>query len=392
MKVELSKRVQAVKPSATVAISSKAMLLKRAGEDIISLSVGEPDSDTADFVKEAAKQAIDDGKTKYTPVDGLPELKEAVIQKFKNENHVDYELNQILVSSGAKQSLYNLFQALLNEGDEVVILAPFWVSYPEMAKLADGTPVIVTPEAGSLKVTAAQIDAAMTDKTKLVLLNSPSNPSGQVFSAEELRNIAAVLKKYPQAWIASDDIYEHIQWTGNNPVNIVNVCPELYDRTILINGVSKAYAMTGWRIGYAAGHPDLIKAMKTIQSQSTTAAATMCQIAATTALTGDQSRIAEMRDAFKIRHDWLLNRINQIDGLSLEPGEGAFYAFVNAQAAVEKLGLADDVALADFLLDNAKVATVPGTPFGMPGYIRLSYATSQDNLEKACDRIEQAIA
>lgn len=388
----LSDRVQAIKPSATVAISSKAMQLKAQGEDVVSLSAGEPDFDTAEHIKEAARKALEQGKTKYTPVDGTGELKQAIVDKLKNENNLDYALDQVLVSSGAKHSLYNLFQALLNPNDEVIILAPYWVSYPAMATLAEAKSVVLSPLDDSLKVTAEQIEAAITDKTKLLVLNSPSNPSGMVYNADELKAIGDVVAKHPHVWIVTDDIYEHIQWTGQPFVNILNVSPELYGRTIVINGVSKAYAMTGWRIGYTAGNADLIRAMKKIQSQSTSNAASISQAASTAALAGDQSAITMMVDAYKTRHDYLVERIKSIPGITFPGGDGAFYAFVNVQGAIDKLGLADDVALADFFLDHAKVATVPGTAFGMPGYLRLSYATSQDNLEKACERIEHALA
>lgn len=389
--MSLSERVKAIKPSATVAISSKAMQLKSEGVDVIALSAGEPDFDTPDFVKAAAIDAINAGKTKYTQVDGTPEIKKAIIDKFQRENDLSYEPNQILVSNGAKHSLYNLYQALLNPGDEVIILAPYWVSYPAMATLADAKSVIVTPEAG-LKVTAKQIRAAITPKSKLLIFNSPSNPSGEIYTEDELKEIADVLMEFPNIYIASDDIYEHINWSGEKFKNILNVKPALYDRTIVINGVAKAYAMTGWRIGYAAGNKDIIGAMKKIQSQSTSNACSVSQAASAAALNGDQSFLKEWVAAYQGRHDFLFKRLNEINGLSFHGSVAAFYAFANVKEACKNLKLDNDIAFADYLLDNAQVAVVPGSAFGMEGYVRISFATSTENLEKACDRIESALA
>lgn len=388
--MSLSERVNAIKPSATVAISSKALQLKHEGVDVIALSTGEPDFDTPDFVKEAAIQAIHEGKTKYTQVDGTPELKEALINKFKRENDLNFEANQIIVSNGGKHSLYNLYQALLNPGDEVVILAPYWVSYPAMSTLADAKSVIVKPKEG-LKVTALEIRQAITDKTKLLILNSPSNPSGEIYSEEELTEIADMLMEFPHVFIATDDIYEHINWSGQAFKNILNAKPALAERTIVINGVAKAYAMTGWRIGYAAGPAPIINAMKKIQSQSTSNPCSISQAASVAALNGDQSFLKGWVAEYKTRHDYIFNRIKEINGLSFDGSVAAFYAFVNVTEACQHLKLADDVAFADYLLDNAQVAVVPGTAFGMEGYVRISFATSMENLEKACQRIEDAL-
>ena len=328
MTIELSKRVQLIQPSPTLAVAAKAKELKAQGRDIVGLGTGEPDFDTPDHIKQAAIQAINEGATKYTAVDGTPELKEAVINKFKRDNGLTYEPNQILVSSGGKQSFYNLCQALLNPGDEVIIPAPYWVSYPDMALLAEAQPVIIETDIEQhLKITPEQLKNAITEHTRLFVINSPSNPTGVAYTKDELKALGEVLKEYPKVVIATDDMYEHILWEEGSFTNILNACPELYDRTIVLNGVSKAYSMTGWRIGYAGGPANLIAAMKKIQSQSTSNPAAPSQAAATEALNGDQSCIKPMLDAFKKRHDYLLAELNSIDGITCLPSDGTFYAF-----------------------------------------------------------------
>ncbi len=393
MSISLSKRVQNIKPSQTLAITARAKELRAQGLDIIGLGAGEPDFDTPDHIKEAAIQAIRDGFTKYTAVDGTPSLKQAVIDKFKRDNQLDYELNQILVSVGGKQTSFNLLQALINPGDEVIIPAPYWVSYPDMTLLAEGVPVIVT--AGieqAYKITPEQLQAAITDRTKLLFLNSPSNPTGAVYSHEELAALAEVLLQYPDVLIATDDMYEHILWTEAPFVNIVNACPALYDRTIVMNGVSKAYSMTGWRIGYCGGPAELVAAMKKTQSQSTSNACSISQVAAEAALNGDQGCIAPMLQAFKERHDFVVERLNAMNGVDCLPSDGTFYAFADFRKVIaSNSNFNNDVELADYLLGEAKVALVPGSAFGAEGYMRISYATSMELLDQALQRITTAL-
>jgi len=390
--IKLSQRVQRVKPSPTLAVDAQAKALRAAGEDIINLGAGEPDFDTPEHIKAAAVQAIADGKTKYPPVDGTADLKKAIISKFANDNGLDYAPEHILVSAGGKQSFYNLAQALLDEGDEVIIPAPYWVSYPDMVLLADGKPVIVS--AGieqNFKLQAAQLEAAITDKTRLLVLNSPSNPTGVSYRRAELEALSEVLLRHPHVLIATDDMYEHILWTDEPFCNIVTVCPELYERTIVLNGVSKAYSMTGWRIGYAAGPATLIKAMKKVQSQSTSGACSIAQAAAQAAIEGDQQCVSDMAKAFKERHDWLLDALNALPGVSCLPSDGTFYAFPDMREAMKKLGCRDDIAFTELLLTEAKVALVPGSAFGAPGHMRLSFATSMEMLESAVSRISKLL-
>lgn len=385
----LSNRVNRVKPSLTLVITAKAAELRRAGKDIISLGAGEPDFDTPDHIKAAGIGAIENGQTRYTAVDGIPELKEAIMAKFKRDNHLDYAADQILVSSGGKQSFYNLCQGILNDGDEVIIPAPYWVSYPDMALLAGGEPVIV--EAGieqGFKITAEQLEAAMTDKTKLVVLNSPSNPTGAVYTADELKALGAVLAKYPNAIVASDDMYEHILLTDTPFTNILEVCPELTDRTVVLNGVSKAYSMTGWRIGYAGGPKDIITAMRKVQSQSTSNPCSISQVAATEALNASQECIQTMLVQFKKRHLFVVDRINQIPGFKCIPAAGAFYAFMDVREAMKIKGFESDTDFATAILEQVEVAAVPGSGFGAEGYLRISFATSMELLEEALNRID----
>ncbi|MEO1903405.1 MAG: pyridoxal phosphate-dependent aminotransferase [Alcanivorax sp.] len=392
--INLSDRVQRIKPSPTLAITSKAAELRAEGKDIIGLGAGEPDFDTPDHIKQAAIEAINAGKTKYTPVDGTPGLKKAIIAKFKNENGLDYEANQILVSSGGKQSFFNMALALLNDGDEAIIPAPYWVSYPDMVKVAGGVPVILETDVDSrFKITPEQLEQAITPKTRLFVINSPSNPSGMAYSEEELAALGEVLKKHPDIVVATDDMYEHILWTGKPFVNIVNACPALYDRTVVMNGVSKAYSMTGWRIGYAGGPQKLIAAMKKVQSQSTSNPASISQAAAEAALAGDQQCVKDMVKAFKERHDYVVDALNKLPGVTCAAGDGTFYAFPDFSGAIAAMdGVESCTDLAAQLLETAEVALVPGSAFGAPGCLRLSFATGMDTLKEAIRRIEQALS
>jgi aspartate aminotransferase len=394
MSIKLSARVQAVKPSPTLAVTARAAAMRAAGKDVVGLGAGEPDFDTPAHIKEAAIKAIRDGFTKYTDVDGTASLKQAVIAKFRRDNGLEYRPEQVLVSVGGKQSFFNLCQALLDPGDEVIIPAPYWVSYPDMALLAGGQPVFV--KAGDdqhFKVRAAQLAAAITPKTKLVVINSPSNPTGMAYTADELLHLSAVLSEHPRVVVATDDMYEHIRWDAGTPfVNILNVAPQLYDRTVVLNGVSKAYSMTGWRIGYAGGPPELIRAMKKVQSQSTSNPTSIAQVAAEAALNGPQDCIGEMVEAFKARHDYVVGRLNGMAGIRCLPADGTFYLFPNVQEAIDRSDdSSNDVEFAEHLIEKAGVALVPGTAFGLSGHIRLSIATSMANLEKALDRLEAAV-
>ncbi len=394
MIIDLSERIQRVKPSPTLTISANAAKLKREGIDVISLGTGEPDFDTPKFIQDAGIAAIRGGQTRYTAVDGTPELKEAVIAKFKRDNVLDYEPDQILVSGGGKQSFFNLCQALLNSGDEVIVPAPYWVSYPDMILLADAVPVIVeASQQQNFKLTPEQLDAAITPKTRLLVINSPSNPTGVCYSSEELRALGDVLLQHPHVLVATDDMYEHILFGDRQFTNIVMACPELYERTIVLNGVSKAYAMTGWRIGYAGGPKPLIQAMKKMQSQSTSNPCSISQAAAAAALSGDQSCIADMVAQYEKRHDFVYQALDAIPGLSCLPSDGTFYSFPNAQGAIEAVdGIDNDVVLAEYILQEAKVAVVPGSAFGLPGHFRVSYATSMENLEESLSRIAKLFA
>jgi aspartate aminotransferase len=394
MSIKLSTRVQAVKPSPTLAVTARAAAMKAAGKDVVGLGAGEPDFDTPEHIKEAAIQAIRDGFTKYTDVDGTPSLKRAVIAKFKRDNGLDYAPDQVLVSVGGKQSFFNLAQALLDPGDEVIIPAPYWVSYPDMALLAGAQPVFIkTSDDQRFKITAPQLAGAITSKTRLVVINSPSNPTGMAYTADELAELAEVLVEHPRIVIATDDMYEHIRWDSSAPfVNILNVRPELYDRTIVLNGVSKAYSMTGWRIGYAGGPVELIKAMKKVQSQSTSNPTSISQVAAEAALNGPQDFIRVMVTAFEERHDFVVDRLNRLPGVSCLPTDGTFYLFPSVQELIDRLdGIGNDVEFAEYLIEKAGVALVPGSAFGLGGHIRLSIATSMANLEKALERIEAVV-
>ncbi|HVY22245.1 MAG TPA: pyridoxal phosphate-dependent aminotransferase [Steroidobacteraceae bacterium] len=390
--VSLSRRIQRVKPSPTLALTSRVAQLKAEGKDIIGLGAGEPDFDTPVHIADAGVEAIRKGFTRYTPVEGTADLKDAIIAKFKRDNHIEYKRNQILVSSGAKQTIYNLIMSVVDPGDEVVIPAPYWVSYPDMVELADGKPVM--PFAGAAqgyKLTAAQLEAAITPRTKLFILNSPSNPTGAAYTRAELRALGDVLKKHPQIIICTDEMYEHIFWAPEPFASFLTVCPELYDRVVTVNGVSKAYAMTGWRIGYCGGPAELVKAMGTIQGQSTSNPSSISQKAATAALNGDQSCVREMNKHFKQRHDFIVAGLNKLPGVSCLPAAGTFYAFANIEAAMKTTGATDDNAFADYLLNEAGVAVVPGSGFGAPGHMRLSFACSMETLTEALKRIDAAL-
>lgn len=394
----LARRLDKIKPSATLALAAKANELKAQGKDVIGLAVGEPDFDTPDFIKNAAKQAMDHGKTKYTPVPGTPELRKAVAEKFKRENGLTYTPEQIIVSTGGKQVLYNAFMATLNPGDEVVIAAPYWLSYPEMVTLCEGTPVIVKTTLDSgFKMTAAELEKVITPKTKWVIINSPSNPTGAAYTAAELKALGDVLLKHPHVWILTDDIYEHLVYDGFEFSTIAQVVPELYDRTLTVNGVSKAYAMTGWRIGYAGGPVALIKAMNTVQGQSTSNPSSISQAAAVAALTGDQAFLKDWREKFQERRNLVVSMLNKADGITCKPSEGAFYVFASCDGVIGKVTpqgkkIETDSDFAAYLVDHHNLVLVPGVEFGLSPCFRISYALSLETLEKACERIQKACA
>jgi aspartate aminotransferase len=388
----VSKRALRVKPSPTLAVTALAARLKAEGKDVIGLGAGEPDFDTPAHISAAGVQAINSGFTRYTNVDGVPELKDAIIAKFQRDNGIRYERSQILVSCGAKQTIFNLCMAVLDPGDEVIIPAPYWVSYPDMALLADGVPV--TPYAGpeqGYKITAQQLAAAITARTRLLLINSPSNPTGAAYTAEEWRALGQVLLQHPRIVIGTDDMYEKIYWGKEPFCSLLTAVPALYDRTVTINGVSKAYAMTGWRIGYCGGPKEVVSAMTTIQGQSTSNAASMSQKAAVAALNGDQACVAAMNRAFKERHDYVVAALNTLPGVSCQPASGAFYAFADVSRAMAKLGIRDDNEFASHLINTVGVAVVPGSGFGAPGHMRLSFACSRETLEQAIERMRKAL-
>ena len=389
----ISERVRKVKPSATIAISSKAMEMRSAGINVISMSAGEPDFDTPEHIKDAAKAAMDSGKTKYTQVDGTPELKEAIINKFNDDNDLSYQPENILVSTGAKQTLYNLFQAILGDGDEVIIISPYWVSYPDMVLLADAKPVFVdTYQENNFSVDLNAFSNAINERTKLVIINSPSNPTGITFTRSDYESIGAVLEDYPSVYVATDDMYEYIYWGDEPFVSFAQACPSLFDRTITINGVSKSYAMTGWRIGYCGGPADVIGAMKKVQSQSTSNPSSISQAATVAALNGSKDEVFSMVEQYKIRHDYLCSALNAIEGFKTSPGTGAFYLFPDVKNVIEKKGFSDDVELSEYLIETANVAVVPGSAFGSIGYIRLSYATGLEQIKEAVERISKSLA
>ena len=390
MELTLAQRVTRIKPSPTLAVTAKAGELKAQGKDVLSLGAGEPDFDTPQHIKDAAHQAILNCKTKYTPVGGTPALKQAIIDKMARDNALTYTPKQVLASVGGKQACYNLCQALLNEGDEVLIPAPYWVSYPDMVLLADGTPVTLPTTLDTrFKITPGQLEAAITPRTRMIWLNSPSNPSGMAYSKAELAALGEVLLKHPQIIIASDDMYEKILWSGEPYSNIINACPALYDRTVIIHAVSKTYSMTGWRLGWACGPAKLITAMSDIQSQSTSNPTSIAQAAAVEALNGDQRCVDDMVAAFKRRHDDLVADLNTVPGVKCPAGDGTFYVFPNVEGLMAKLGCTTDLELSDKLLNDALVAVVPGSAFGTPGHLRLSFATSETVLKQSVERLRK---
>jgi aspartate aminotransferase len=395
----VANRLKVIKASPTLAVSAKAAKLKAEGKDVIAMGAGEPDFDTPQFIKDAAIAAMNKGFTKYTPAGGTPSLKKAIIAKFKRENGLDYADKQVLVSCGGKQTSFNLCMALLNPGDEAIIPAPYWVSYPDMAMMADGKPVFINAGIDQgFKITAAQLERAITPRSRLIWINSPSNPTGAVYTAAELKALGEVLRKHPQIVIASDDMYEHILLDGSEFVSILNVCPDLYPRTVSMNGVSKAYSMTGWRIGYCGGPQELIEAMENVQSHSTSNPASISQYAAEAALTGDQSCIDPMVAAFKERGRYVAEGLNRIPGVKCLQPAGAFYAFPDCRGAIKNLHAAGkisaptDLALCDYLMAQPLgVAAVPGSAFGAEGYLRISFATSMENIKKAVERMAHSL-
>ena len=392
MSLSVSERMGRVMPSATSAVLGLATELREAGRDVISLGAGEPDFDTPEHIKQAGIEAIKGGQTKYTAIDGTSQLKAAIQRKFERDNALKYAPEQILVSCGAKHTLFNACMGILSRGDEAIIPAPYWVSYPDMVRVAEAIPVIVESGIDSdFKVTPEQLDAAITDKTRVLFLNSPSNPTGSCYSREELAALGEVLKNHPQIVVLADDIYEHIHWAAAPFCSIATACPELIDQVVTVNGVSKCYAMTGWRIGYAGGPKEIIKAMKTIQSQITSNPSSISQVAAAVALDGDQSCITDMLAAYQARSNYLVKALNEVPGFECREGEGAFYAFPRVTGAMKAKGMADDADLVKLLLSNGDVVLVPGTPFGAPGYVRLSFACSIEELEEAIARIKAAL-
>ncbi len=384
-----------VKPSPTIAVSTKARELKAAGKDVIGLGAGEPDFDTPDNIKQAAVEAIQRGETKYTAVDGIPELKQAIVEKFKRENGLDYDVSQVTVGTGGKQIIFNAFLATLNPGDEVVITAPYWVSYPDMVLLCGGTPVFAEASIETdFKLTPEALEKAITPKTKWVLFNSPSNPTGAGYNEAELKALTDVLVKYPDVWVMSDDMYEHLVYDGFKFVTPAQIEPSLKDRTLTMNGVSKAYAMTGWRIGYAAGPQPLIKAMAKVQSQSTSNTCSISQWAAVEALNGPQDFLAERAEVFKERRDLVVSMLNQADGIECKTPEGAFYVYPSVAGCIGKTSaggkvINNDEDFVTALLEEEGVAVVHGEAFGLSPYFRASYATSTEALEEACKRIQR---
>jgi len=383
--------VRAIKPSPTLAVSARATELAASGKDIIDLSVGEPDFDTPEHIKKAAIAALHRGDTKYTAVDGTKALKQAIMRKFAKDNQLEFTAAEVIVSCGAKHSLYNLFAAVLNPGDEIIIPAPYWVSYPDMAKLVGAVPVTIsTDHTRRFKMTPAQLQAAMTPKTRLVVLNSPSNPTGVAYSRAELEKLAEVLLKHPNIIVVTDDIYEHTLWEGQEFCNILMSCPALREQTVVVNGVSKAYAMTGWRIGYAAGPAWIVAAMKKIQSQSTSGPCSIAQAASVAALEGDQSCTRVMTDAYHERHDYIVTALKDIPGIEPQRSDGTFYTFPSVQKLLVG-DMKDDLALSEYLLNEAGLAVVPGSAFGAPGFLRISYATSMERIRDAVARLAKAV-
>ena len=376
-----------------MALTSKANEMRQNGEDVLVLTVGEPDFDTPEYIKNAARNAIDAGQTKYTSVDGTTDLKEAIISKFKKENNLDYKIDEVIVSAGCKQSIFNLLQVLIQEGDEVIIPQPYWVSYSDMVIYSGGTPIMLhTSYDENFDIKPTEFEDLISDKTKLFMLNSPNNPSGKYFDSILLRKLGDILSKYQNIFISSDDIYEHIHWNKEKFHNIINVCPELKERVIILNGVSKAYSMTGWRIGYAAGNRDIIKKMKTLQSQSTSCASSISQAAACAALTQECKEMDLMNSEYKKRHDFVVEQLNTIDGVICKETDGTFYLFPSFKEYIAKNeSISNDAELAHHMLNVAKVAVVPGSAFGQEGHIRISIAIDMESLKEAMRRIISAL-
>ena len=394
----LAQRLSRVKPSATLAVTARVGELKAQGQKIIGLGAGEPDFDTPDFIKEAAYEAIKNGQTKYTDVSGTKQLKEAIRAKFQRDNELDYACNEIIIGTGGKQVLYNALVATLSAGDEVIIPAPYWVSYPDMTLLAEGEPVIIDcPQENGFKLNPADLDKAITPKTKWLILNSPSNPTGTAYTRDDLKAIADVLMKHPHVWVMCDDMYEHLVYDGFEFFTIAQVEPGLKDRTLTVNGVSKAYSMTGWRIGYGAGPAELIKAMGMVQGQSTSNPCSISQAAAVAALEGDQSFMTEWKEAFKERRDLVVSMLNDAEGIECPKPEGAFYVYPSCAGCIGKTTpdgkvINTDEDFVTYLLEGQGVACVHGEAFGLSPHFRISYATSSDILRQACDKIQQACA
>ena len=377
-----------------MALTSKANELKHKGEDIIVLTVGEPDFDTPNYIKDSAKKAIDEGLTKYTAVDGTIELKKSIIDKLKSENNLEYSSSEIIVSAGCKQSIFNFLQAVIDDGDEVIIPQPYWVSYADMVKYSGGIPVMLqTNYENNFDIDVTELENLINEKTKLFMINSPNNPSGKYYDSELLKKISSVLIKHTNILVSSDDIYEHIHWHTEKFHNILNVCPELKQRTVILNGVSKAYSMTGWRIGYAAGDKEIIKKMKTLQSQSTSCASSISQAAASTALNNTCNELPEMNKEYKKRHDFVVSELNKIDGVECKPTDGTFYVFPSFKDYLKKNKLlSNDTELALYILEKAKVAVVPGSAFGIDNHIRISIAIDMDSLKAAMKRLNTSLS
>jgi aspartate aminotransferase len=377
-----------------MALTSKANELKHKGEDIIVLTVGEPDFDTPNYIKDSAKKAIDEGLTKYTAVDGTIELKKSIIDKLKSENNLEYSSSEIIVSAGCKQSIFNFLQAVIDDGDEVIIPQPYWVSYADMVKYSGGIPVMLqTNYENNFDIDITELENLINEKTKLFMINSPNNPSGKYYDSELLKKISSVLIKHTNILVSSDDIYEHIHWHTEKFHNILNVCPELKQRTVILNGVSKAYSMTGWRIGYAAGDKEIIKKMKTLQSQSTSCASSISQAAASTALNNTCHELPEMNKEYKKRHDFVVSELNKIDGVECKPTDGTFYVFPSFKDYLKKNKLlSNDTELALYILEKAKVAVVPGSAFGIDNHIRISIAIDMDSLKEAMKRLNTSLS
>ena len=391
--MKFSRRINLIQPSSTMALTSKANELRQKGEDIIVLTVGEPDFDTPKYIKDSAKIAIDNGMTKYTAVDGTLSLKKAIIKKFKSENNLDYGLDEVVVSAGCKQSIFNFLQVIIDNGDQVIIPQPYWVSYADMVKYSGGVPVMLETEyENNFNINIDEFKSLINEKTKLFMINSPNNPSGKYYDSKLLNELASVLLNHKNIFISSDDIYEHIHWSDEKFHNILNVAPHLKERTVILNGVSKAYSMTGWRIGYAAGNKEIIKKMKTLQSQSTSCASSISQAAAEAALSNACLELPDMNKQYKERHDFVVSELNQIEGVECKPTDGTFYVFPSFKNFIEKSEIvSNDKELALYILEKSKVAVVPGSAFGIEGHIRISIAIDIDSLKNAMERLKNTL-